>query len=154
MVDFTKPINNADMVQGLNDLIHRNIDLAANYDQDFIKLLEDRKYIDSVEELKYLHDRHARLLGDTVRALGGAPDYRGDGHRLIGKSKSWLGKLRQDTGLLEVIQAEEDKLQIQYKESVQALKASPESVAVINQALEEREAPLQWLHQSVAGGRA
>lgn len=151
MVDFSKPINNADMVQGLNDLIRRNMDLSANYDQDFVNLLEDRSYIEKLKELKRLHDQHAHLIGDMVRALGGAPGNDEDGHRLIGKSKSWLGKLRRDTGVIDLIKTEEEKLQAQYEETLQVLNASPESVEVIKQALEEREKTMQWLHRTAEG---
>lgn len=154
MVDFTQPINNHDMVNGLNALVHRNIDLSICYGEDLAALLAHREYRDDVQELVSLHERHAHMLGETIRALGGAPDYSGDRHHWVSRSKMLFGKLRHDTGLIEAVRAEEEQLQTLYKKSVQALKASPESVAAINQALDEREAALRWLYQASPGGQA
>lgn len=153
MVDFTQPINNADMVQGLNKLIHRNINLMACYQHGLMDAVDEQVHRDGIEEFKNLHEQHAHLLGDTVRILGGAPDYREDRSSWISKSKMLLGKLRHDNGILSAMHSEEKKLEAEYLDSIRALKASPESVAVINQALEEREKPMLWLHQATEGGK-
>lgn len=151
MVDFTQRINNADMVDGLNTLIHRNINLMACYQHGLLDAVDEQVHRDGIEEFKNLHQQHAHLLGDTVRILGGAPDYREDKGSWLSKSKLLLGKLRHDKGILSAVLSEEKKLEAEYLDTIQALKASPESVAVINQALEERDKPMQWLHQATEG---
>lgn len=151
MVDFTQRINNADMVDGLNALIHLNLSLKACYENDLLDTVDDEAYRAGILEFRDLHEQHAHLLGDTVRLLGGAPDYREDKGNWISKSKALLAKLRSDKGVLHTMHTEEKRLEEEYLETLQALKASPESVTVINQAMEEREKPMHWLRAVVEG---
>lgn len=146
MVDFTQRLNNADMVKGLNDLIHRNINLMVSYERD---LQDDEAHRNCVEELKNLHKQHAHLFGDTVRLLGGAPDYNEDRGKWTIRSKMLLSTLKHDHGLLNTIHSEEKKLESEYLSTIKSLNASPETVAVINQALEEREGLMRWLQQAI-----
>lgn len=154
MVDFTQRINNADMVKGLNTLIHRNLNLMACYESDLLRAAEEDVHREGIEEFRDLHEQHAHLLGDTVRLLGGAPDYSEDKASLATKSKMLLGKLRHDHGVLSAVYSEEKKLEAEYLDTIQSLKASPESVAVINQALEEREKQMLWLRHATEGAQA
>lgn len=151
MVDFTQRINNADMVKGLNGLIHRNLNLKACYEHGLTEAVSDQDHRDVIEEFKKLHEQHAHLFGATVRLLGGAPDYQEDRVGWISKSKLMLSKLRHDKGVLGLIHAEEKKLEEEYLSTIAALKASPESVGVINQALEERESCMHLLYTATHG---
>lgn len=151
MVDFTQRINNADMVDSLNALIHHNLTLKACYERDLVDAVDEPTHRAGIEEFTCLHEQHAHLLGDTVRLLGGAPDYHEDPPGWVTKSKILLGKLRHDKGVLNVIHAEEKNLEEEYLNTIRALNGSPESVAVINQALEEREKRMHWLRQAAEG---
>lgn len=146
MVDFTKPVNNADMVKCLNALIHCNRDLATYYEKDLALRMEDSGHVDYLNSLKGLHEQHANLIADTVRFLGGAPDFNEP--RGVGWGKSWFDKFRYGA-VLDAVEKSEIKLQAQYLESLQeqAVKASPECVAVINQALEECRPALDGLRR-------
>lgn len=138
MVDFSKVINNADMVRGLNDLIHHNVSLLQCLDEH-ISHVADQNSLTYHQEFKSLHDRHARLLSDTIRELGGAPDCSSDAtHYWIGKSKMWLGRWQRGANPSKVLLEEEEKLRKHYQTNLQALKASPESVTAIQQALDEQ----------------
>lgn len=151
MVDFTQQINNGDMVKGLNSLINRNMDLYASYDSELSTALVDETHYAVLHELRDLHEQHARLIGDTVRLLGGAPDYEQDAHRWVTKGRALLAHLGDDTEVLQVVQSEEERLQQAYLSCIEALKASPESVAVINQAREELEPIMGRLQGLVSG---
>lgn len=153
MVDFTQRINNADMVDGLNTLVHLNLSLKACYENELLDAVDEEAYRAGIREFRDLHEQHAHLLGDTIRLLGGAPDYREDKGSWVTKSKAILAKLRSDKGVLHTMHTEEKKLEEEYLETLQALKASPESVGVINQAMEEREKPMHWLRAAVEGQR-
>lgn len=149
MVDFTQRVNNADMVKGLNDLIHQNMSLMASYERDLLGAVDEEAHRDCIEELKNLHKQHAHLFGDTVRLLGGAPDYSEDRGKWTMKGKMLFSKLQHDHGILDAVYREEEKLEAQYLSKIQSLNASPETVAVINQALEEREGLMRWLQQAI-----
>ena len=69
MVDFTKPVNNADMVKELNALIRCNMELRSYYTEDLTPRLEDQAFQQPVASLNALHSHHAELIGDTVRYL-------------------------------------------------------------------------------------
>lgn len=135
MVDFTKIINNEDMAQELNQLVRHNIQLSKLYEEtEEAGVNEDQ--LEWVRKLKGLHEQHARKIGDTIRSLGGAPDYEG-GESFLEKGKRVLNKLGPDSELVGRLEKEEVALKNQYQSSRQALKASPESVLVINEVLDE-----------------
>lgn len=143
MVDFTKPVNNADMVKCLNALIRSNLELSAYYDHELASQVEDAASLDT---LKNLHREHAEMIGDTVRFLGGAPASEGSGdHQLLGSRKHWFERLLPTAGALDEMKKAEEKLQQRYLESLRepAVRASPECVAVINEALEDCRQALQ-----------
>lgn len=151
MVDFTQPVNNEDMVEGLNQLIHRNMDLLNYLDKELIPIIEDYTYRMGLQQLKDLHEQHAHLLGDTVRFLGGAPDYHTNQHGWIHKTQIEWAKVRRDTKMLQAMASEEQELQQEYLQTIAKLKASPETVSAIDQALGERESTLRWLHHAARG---
>ena len=148
MVDFTKPVNNADMVKGLNALIRCNMELCSYYDEDLTPRIKDQAYQQPLASLKALHSYHAELIGDTVRLLGGAPDLAAGEHASVGGR--WLRKFAGKGKLNDFVKAEE-KLLERYHESLQdqAVRASPECVAVINQVLADSRAALNGLRDAV-----
>lgn len=149
MVDFTQHISNLDMVKSFNDLIHRNINLMVSYERDLMAAGDEEPYQGCLGELKDLHQQHAHLFGHTVRLLGGAPDYCEDRGAWTVRGKMLFSNLQHDHGLLDVIRGEEEKLEAQYLGTIRSLTTSPEAVAVIHQALDEREGLMRWLQKAV-----
>lgn len=147
MVDFTKPVNNADMVKELNALIRCNMELCSYYNEDLTPRLKDQAYQQPVATFNALHSHHAELIGDTVRLLGGAPDLAAGEHASVGGR--WLRKFAGKGKLDDLVKAEE-KLLGRYLESLQdqAVRASPECVAVINEVLAESRAALSNLRDA------
>lgn len=152
MVDFTSPINNADMVKGLNKLIRLNADILASL-EDLPDELEDSILREGTRELSAMHKRHIKSIGDTVRTLGGSADGT-DWRHWITESKIAVGKLSGDAGMLRAIYSEEKKLQAEYERKLDELSPSPESVEVIKCAREERSEPMDWLRSVTEGGSA
>lgn len=99
MVDFTKPINNGDMVKGLNELIRSNTDLVVFYDQELCLFVKGENDLRHIKTLKNLHEQHAHMLGDTVRLLGGAPDFKRARHSWIRRVKNWFGSVRHGSNV-------------------------------------------------------
>ena len=147
MVDFTKPVNNADMVTCLNALIRSNLDLSAFYEYELSSQMEDS---DPINTLKNLHKEHAELIGDTVRFLGGAPDFSGSDNDERRTHAHWFKRLLPGTNALSEVKKAEEKLQQRYLESLKApaVRASPECVAVINEALEDCRQALKAVGRS------
>jgi hypothetical protein len=148
MVDFTKPVNNADMVKELNALIRCNMELCSYY-EDLTPRIKDKAYQQPLASFKALHTHHAELIGDTVRLLGGAPAVAEGEHTSAGGR--WLRRLYGGEGKLNDFVKAEEKLRDRYRESLQdqAVRASPECVAVINQVLADSRAALSGFRDAV-----
>lgn len=146
MVNLAQPINNRDMVRGLNDLIRLNVSILSNLD-DSLGSISDKDVAQRLRLLREMHERHILRIGETVRVLGGAPVAENDWRRWIGKSKVALGKLRKSKGVLAAISSEEGKLRSDYARKKDQLKASPEVVATISELLDEGSRNLSGLDQ-------
>lgn len=145
MAELAPQSNPTDLVNGLNTLIKRNLALMSLYETDLLRSAEDREQRDGVAEFCDLHEQHAHLLGATVRMLGGAPTYAGSHPDESCLDKGVFGALQPELDVLDILYCEERKLEAEYLSTVESLKASPETVAAIHQALEEREPQMLWL---------
>ncbi len=145
MVDFTKPVNNAQMVKHLNVLIRFNLDVVAYYERELESRIAEIQFLN---KLKNLHKKHADLIADTVRLLGGAPGSGGDNPYWLGMRTHWFYKLLPGGAMDEVTRAE-DRLQRRYLKALRepAVRASLECVEVINQALEESRQAMQMFEE-------
>jgi hypothetical protein len=145
MVDFTKAVNNEQMVEALNDLIDLNYDVMTGYD----KALEKNSGLRSrLGELRDMHDRHIRQLAESVRILGGAPVEGGSGHGRGSPGKTLLaGMGKKKEGSLALMQSNEEKLKEAYIRTVDQYRASDEIVEVVNQVLDDGRELRTWLEQ-------
>lgn len=153
MVAFIKPISNAQMVDALNDLIHLNFDLAASCGKA-IDHSSDSEQRELSGMLKAMHERHAELLGEQVRVLGGAPVSGQDWRQWVTRSKVRLAAMGKDGNLLSALQANEDKLQDAYREAIGRFAASEEMVDVINDVIDDGNDLREKLKQASGRGGA
>lgn len=146
MVDFTKVINNEDMVQALNDLIHLNYDVKSGYDKALEKV-SDADQDARLRQLKEMHERHIRQLGETVRVLGGSPAEGEDWRQLVIQGRTMFAG--GDSGQLSAMHTNEQKLKDAYMDTLDRYKASGEIVEVINQVIDDGSDLRAWLEQEV-----
>lgn len=135
MVDFSQPINNEDMVAGLNKLVRLNADVLASLEH-LPDSLSDAQAAQAVRELEDMHRRHIGRIADAMHILGGEAQ-GADWRRWVSEGRIAFGKLKKDKGVLEAIQSEEKKLKAEYARKRDQLRASPEAVAVINEVLDD-----------------
>lgn len=133
---FTKPINNAQMVDALNDLIRQNYDLMAGYNTA-LEQQSDADQRAQLEELKSMHERHVGLIIDRVRMLGGAPVGEDDRQHWMTQGKTMLARLGKDRDLWGAMQSNEEALREAYGKVIDEFKVSDEVVDLINQVLDD-----------------
>lgn len=149
MAVFTKPVNNAQMVDALNDLIRLNFDVVSGYDKalDQLSDADQRKLF---EALKAMHERHAHIIAERVRALGGAPVDGKDWRQWVAQGKTLLAQLGTDHGLWRAMQSNENTLREAYGKAVDEFKVSNDVVAVVNQVLDDGREPIGRLEKEAS----
>lgn len=134
MVDFSKPINNGDMINGLNVLVKRNLDMLS--------VLEKAEHAPAAKSLQAMHQRHLNRLAETIEVLGGAPEQQGDWHRWVDSGQISLSRLAGDSGEMKSLLSQEKSLNKLYGRALQKLKASPEAVDVLRDLISEERQQL------------
>ncbi|WP_166261271.1 DUF2383 domain-containing protein [Marinobacter salicampi] len=132
MVDFTKSVNNQQMVDGLNKVLRLNRELASQCESAKGEI-SDPDTSDRIERLRQMHEDHIEKIGQSVRFLGGAP--RDSGFRLPKVGLQLAHK--DDQAVLSSLEAGEEKLHQTYKDTILRLSASGEVVQVLNEVLDE-----------------
>lgn len=145
MVDFTKSINNEQMVEALNVLIRHNEEVLASCRA----AREESESNNSrrLTELEQVHLRHTERLGDSIRLLGGSPVRSDDEPSLMHKAKTALSEFGTRSSGLKALSKREDQLTRDYVKTVDRYRASDEIVAVVNQLLDESKPLREWLEQ-------
>ena len=146
MVDFSKAINNEQMVDGLKKLLHANEAVVAKCQSACLSATE-RVTQETLDNLISMHKRHIDMLADSIHFLGGS---RGEQDRNANYSPS----SGAGNSLLIEIEEEEQKLQKAYLAELKRLKASDEVVNVINRALIDAQDVKTVLHRARQSWRA
>lgn len=146
MVDFSKAINNEQMVNGLKKLLHLNEAVIAKCQSARLSATEGVTR-ETLDKLIRMHERHINMLADSIHFLGGSS---GEQKRKTDSSPS----SGAGNSLLIEIEEEEQKLQKAYMTELKRLKASDEVVNVINNALVDAQDVKTILHRARQSWRA
>jgi len=144
MVDFTKPVSNEHMVDGLKRLLHSNETMIAKCES--AKLAStDQDTLQTLNQLTDMYEQHIAMLTDSLHFLGGSTSntsYRQS------KRRSSPSSSGADNSLLIEIEDEEQCLRKSYLDELKRLKASDEAVNVINKALLDAQDVKALLHKT------
>lgn len=140
MVDFSKPISNEQMVNGLQKLLHSNEVVIAKCQAARLSA-SDKVTSETLSELIGMHERHNAMLTDSIHFLGGSS---GDQDRKASFSPS----SGAGHSVLIEIEEEEQNLRKAYLAELRRLKASDEVVNVINRVLLDARDVKTILHRA------
>lgn len=142
MVDFTKPISNEQMVDGLKRLLHLNESLIAKCESAKLSST-DQGTCQTLNRLIDMYKQHIAMLSDSILFLGGSAN---------GANSSKTTRPAPSSGgensLLIEIENEECRLRKAYLDELKRLNASDEVVNVINKALLDAQDVKALLHRA------
>lgn len=148
---FTKPNQKGDLVRALNALIRSNLNVLAFYDQKLLYSNPGESDLDRVNALKLLHEHHAELLADTIRILGGTPDFSGTRFPLVGWIEIQLRRAKFGVSPVETARKNRQPQDLEEESYfMESIDPDRESVVAINQALDECKDASRWLRRSAA----
>jgi uncharacterized protein (TIGR02284 family) len=139
--------SNAEVIEGLNDLIQLDHDAIGSY-EIAIQKLEDRDYADQIAGFKRDHERHIQELNQLVAGLGGTPVNEPHATGPLKQALQSLGALAGDKGILVAWRTNELQVRTKYDSYASKATSWPSHVkrAVDQNALDE-ERHFDWVTQ-------
>jgi len=141
-------MDNAKLVDKLNDLIRLDVDAIHAYDQSISSCtIVDLKR--GLTEFRDDHDRHVRELSDFVRQFGGQPDVRRDWKGFF--SGGFTAIVSQgDHSALVAMQTNEEVTNAYYRRALELENLSPEVRALLEKNYADEQRHLTWIKDQIA----
>jgi uncharacterized protein (TIGR02284 family) len=139
-------MDNAKIIDRLNDLIHLDIDAISAYDSA-IRACEHESVAAPLRQFRSDHERHVRDLAEEVRALGGTPSERRDLKGFLIKGFTAIASRGTHSALMVMRGNEELTNRIYQKALKEELPDGVREVVELNYSDERRH--LEWIQQAL-----
>jgi uncharacterized protein (TIGR02284 family) len=139
--------SNAEVIEGLNDLIQLDHDAIGSY-EIAIQKLEDRDHADQIAGFKRDHERHIQELNQLVAGLGGTPVNEPHATGPLKQALQSLGALAGDKGILVAWRTNELQVRTKYDSYASKATSWPSNVKrVVDQNALDEERHFDWVTQ-------